>query len=67
MLGEVREVNIRSTLIRTLDNADILVPNSDFITNQVNNWTLNDDVRRFTIHFSVAYGSDLSLVTKGWS
>jgi small-conductance mechanosensitive channel len=64
LLGEVREVNIRSTLIRTLDNADILVPNSDFITNQVNNWTLNDDVRRFTIPFSVAYGSDLELVKK---
>ncbi len=64
LLGEVREVNIRSTLIRTLDNADILVPNSDFITNQVNNWTLNDDVRRFNIHFSVAYGSDLELVRK---
>lgn len=64
LLGEVREVNIRSTLIRTLDNADILVPNSDFISNQVNNWTLNDDVRRFSIHFSVAYGSDLALVKK---
>ena len=64
LLGEVREINIRSTLIRTLDNADILVPNADFITNQVNNWTLNDDVRRFSIHFSVAYGSDLDLVKK---
>jgi|TARA_B110000503_G_scaffold61405_1_gene97405 small-conductance mechanosensitive channel len=64
LLGEVREINIRSTLIRTLDNADILVPNADFITNQVNNWTLNDDVRRFSIPFSVAYGSDLELVTK---
>ena len=64
LLGEVREINIRSTLIRTLDNADILVPNSDFITNQVNNWTLNDDVRRFTVNFSVAYGSDLALVKK---
>ncbi len=64
LLGEVLEVNIRSTLIRTLDNADILVPNSDFITNQVNNWTLNDDVRRFSIPFSVAYGSDLDLVKK---
>ena len=64
LLGEVREINIRSTLIRTLDNADILVPNADFITNQVNNWTLNDDVRRFSIPFSVAYGSDLERVTK---
>jgi len=64
LLGEVREINIRSTLIRTLDNADILVPNADFITNQVNNWTLNDDIRRFSIQFSVAYGSDLELVKK---
>lgn len=62
LLGEVREINIRSTLIRTLDNADILVPNADFVSNQVNNWTLNDDIRRFSIHFSVAYGSDLEAV-----
>ena len=62
LLGEVREINIRSTLIRTLDNADILVPNADFVSNQVNNWTLNDDIRRFSIHFSVAYGSDLASV-----
>jgi small-conductance mechanosensitive channel len=62
LLGEVREINIRSTLIRTLENADILVPNADFISNQVNNWTLNDDIRRFSIHFSVAYGSDLEKV-----
>tara|TARA_B110000879_G_C11181155_1_gene518445 strand:+ start:63 stop:908 length:846 start_codon:yes stop_codon:yes gene_type:complete len=62
LLGEVREINIRSTLIRTLDNSDILVPNADFVSNQVNNWTLNDDIRRFSIHFSVAYGSDLKEV-----
>ena len=62
LLGEVREINIRSTLIRTLDNADILVPNADFVSNQVNNWTLNDDIRRFSIQFSVAYGSDLASV-----
>ena len=62
LLGEVREINIRSTLIRTLENADVLVPNADFVSNQVNNWTLNDDIRRFSIHFSVAYGSDLKLV-----
>ena len=62
LLGEVREINIRSTLIRTLDNADILVPNADFVSQQVNNWTLNDNVRRFNIPFSVAYGSDLAQV-----
>jgi len=62
LLGEVREINIRSTLLRTLDNADIIVPNADFISSQVNNWTLNDDIRRFSINFSVAYGSDLEQV-----
>ena len=62
LLGEVREINIRSTLIRTLDNADILVPNADFVSQQVNNWTLNDSIRRFSIPFSIAYGSDLEKV-----
>lgn len=64
LLGEVREINIRSTLIRTLDNADILVPNADFVSQQVNNWTLNDNIRRFSIPFSVAYGSDLAEVQR---
>lgn len=63
LLGEVKEINVRSTLIRTYDNADILVPNADFISNQVNNWTLNDDIRRYSIPFSVAYGTDLQAVT----
>ena len=63
LLGEVKEINVRSTLIRTLDNADILVPNADFINNQVYNWTLHDAYRRFSIPFGVAYGSDLEQVT----
>lgn len=62
LFGEVRQINIRSTLIRTLDNADILVPNSEFINGRVNNWTLEDDERRFTIPFGVAYGSDTDKV-----
>ncbi len=62
LLGEVREINVRSTLIRTLDNADILVPNSEFVNGRVNNWTLEDNERRFSIHFSVAYGTDTDLV-----
>lgn len=62
LLGEVKEINIRSTLIKTLDNADILVPNSEFINGRVNNWTLKDDERRFSIPFGVAYGSDTDKV-----
>ncbi len=62
LLGEVREINVRSTLIRSLDNADILVPNSEFVSGRVNNWTLADNERRFSIPFSVAYGTDTDLV-----
>ena len=58
LLGEVREIKIRSTMIRTLGNEDILVPNSTFISSQVNNWTLDDDYKRMSVEFSVAYGTD---------
>lgn len=64
IFGEVIELNIRATLIRTNDNVDILVPNSEFIAGRVTNWTMTDSVRRFRIAFSVAYGSDKELVKK---
>ncbi|MFT5594567.1 MAG: small-conductance mechanosensitive channel [Oceanicoccus sp.] len=62
--GEVKEINIRSTMIRTSDNVDILVPNSEFINGRVTNWTLEEDVRRFRVPFSVAYGTDKELVKR---
>lgn len=60
--GEVRDINIRSTLISTNDNVDILVPNSEFVTGRVVNWTLSDLSRRIRIPFGIAYGSDKELV-----
>ena len=62
--GEVRDINIRSTLISTNDNVDILVPNSEFVTGRVVNWTLSDLSRRIRIPFGIAYGSDKELVKK---
>lgn len=62
--GEVREINIRSTLITTNDNVDILVPNSEFVNGRVINWTLRDAHRRMHVPFGVAYGSDKELVRK---
>lgn len=60
--GEVREINMRSTLVTTNDNVDILVPNSEFINGHVTNWTLREALRRIRIPFGVAYGSDKDLV-----
>ncbi|MGB3624472.1 MAG: mechanosensitive ion channel domain-containing protein [Henriciella sp.] len=62
--GLVKEINIRSTLITTNDNVDILVPNEEFIKAQVINWTLRDARRRMRIEFGVAYGTDKELVKK---
>ena len=56
--GEVREINIRSTLVTTNDNIDILVPNSEFVNGRVTNWTLREVYRRFHIPFGVVYGVD---------
>jgi small-conductance mechanosensitive channel len=62
--GEVRAINIRSTLISTNDNVDILVPNSEFVVGRVVNWTHGDVSRRLRIPFGIAYGSDKELVKK---
>ncbi len=56
--GIVKEINVRSTLINTNQNLDILVPNSEFVSGRLTNWTLKESSRRLHIPFGVAYGSD---------
>ena len=56
--GVVSRVGARSTWVRTYDNEVIIVPNSDFTTHQVTNWTVNDDCVRLAIGVAVARDSD---------
>lgn len=56
--GEVKEINVRSTLVNTNDNIDIIVPNSELVAAKVTNWTLRDTTRRVHIPFAVAYGTN---------
>lgn len=58
----IRDIGLRATTIQTFDRADIVVPNSDLITNQVTNWTLADRNMRIVLSIGVAYGSDVPLV-----
>lgn len=58
VVGTVSQINMRSTIIRTADNLEIVVPNSEFISGRVVNWTLSDNYRRLRIPFSVDYGCD---------
>jgi small-conductance mechanosensitive channel len=64
LTGTVKAINVRSTLINTNDNIDIVVPNSEFVANRLTNWTLGERILRVRIPFGVAYGSDKDLVRK---
>jgi len=56
--GQVREISLRYTRITTNDDVDIIVPNLEFISGRVTNWTFESRVHRMHIPFGVAYGSD---------
>ncbi|MGE0474160.1 MAG: mechanosensitive ion channel family protein [Nitrospirales bacterium] len=60
--GDVTEINIRSTTIRSLNNIAIVVPNSEFISNTVINWSHGDPKTRLEIDVGVSYNSDLDQV-----
>ncbi len=60
--GDVQEINIRSTTIRTLNNITIIVPNSEFVESRVTNWSHGDLKVRLDIDVGVSYTSDLDAV-----
>ncbi len=62
--GDVQEINIRSTTVKTLDNISIIVPNSQFVSQDVVNFSHGDTTYRLSINVGVAYGSDLDDVLK---
>ncbi len=58
--GVVTGIRIRSTTIRNWDRQELLVPNKEFITGRLLNWTLSDPVTRIVIPVGIAYGSDVT-------
>lgn len=62
VLGDVEKINMRATIIRTLDNERIIMPNSYFIEEQVVNHSYGDSRLRLVVPIGVAYGSDVELV-----
>lgn len=64
LVGKVNSIGIRTSLIVTLDNIQVVVPNSKFIGDKVINWSHIEDNTRFKVEVGVAYGSDVRLVEK---
>ncbi|RLB28622.1 MAG: mechanosensitive ion channel family protein [Deltaproteobacteria bacterium] len=62
--GTVNRINIRTTIIQTFDNASLIIPNSEMISNKVTNWSFKDPKVRRHVDVGVAYGSDVQLVHK---
>jgi small-conductance mechanosensitive channel len=63
-LVKVRKLGIRATIARTLDNEEIIVPNSAIVQSAVTNYTLRDSLYRLRCPVGVVYGSDMALVRR---
>ncbi len=62
--GRVTKIQLRSTTVVTNDNITMIVPNADFISNTVTNWSHGGPKVRIRVPVGVAYGSDLKLLEK---
>ena len=63
-MGYIREISIRSTVIRTFKGSDLVVPNTELTSGSVENWNYDNCQGRIEIPITVAYESDPVLVTE---
>ncbi|MEN8927830.1 MAG: mechanosensitive ion channel domain-containing protein [Flavobacteriales bacterium] len=63
-IGKVEKITLRNTTLITRDDYTIIMPNKKFITENVTNWSHNNNIMRFSVSVGVAYGSDTRLVSK---
>lgn len=62
IFGKVSAINARSTTVTTIDNITMIVPNSQFISESLTNWSYKDPRIRLHIRVGVSYGADIDLV-----
>jgi potassium efflux system protein len=59
--GVISRISIRATILTTWERKEYLVPNKEFITGRVLNWTLSNAINRVVITAGIAYGTDTEL------
>lgn len=64
LTGHLRYTGARYTLVEAIDGREVMIPNEDFITGRVTNWTYTNNRARVEISVGVAYNSDLEKVQK---
>jgi potassium efflux system protein len=62
--GVVSKIQIRATTITTWDRRELLVPNKEFITGRLLNWSLSDPITRIEVPVGVDYGADIKLAMR---
>ncbi|HSJ23952.1 MAG TPA: mechanosensitive ion channel domain-containing protein [Longimicrobiales bacterium] len=60
--GTIRKIGLRSTVMLTFDQSEMIVPNADLVSEKVVNWTLSNPVARVILEVGAAYGSDVGRV-----
>jgi len=58
LLGDVTNIGVRASTVRTYDGSEVMVPNGNLISNDLTNWTLSDRKKRREVKVGVAYGND---------
>lgn len=64
LTGTVKRINVRSTMVETPDNAIIFIPNAEFLSGRLTNWTRNGRMVRRSIMVGAAYGTDVQLAIR---
>lgn len=64
LIGKVISINLRTSVLVSRDEIEVIVPNSKFTSDNIINWTHNSVQTRFFVKVGVAYGSDVRLVEK---
>lgn len=62
--GQMKSIGIRSSIIKTFDGADVILPNGELLNQNLTNWTLSSNKRRYEMKIGVEYGSDLQEVKR---
>jgi len=62
LTGKVTDIGLRASVLKTIDNIDIVIPNNELTDNQVVNLTLDNRIRRIYVPFKVGYGADIKQV-----
>lgn len=62
LIGSVKRIGIRASIIQTFDGSEVIVPNADLISGRVTNWTLSDNMRRIEIKIGVHFSAKPNIV-----